>query len=255
MERYIRATMRLKLISCDVFMREACACVATSPHVFDLEFTRKGEHDRPDELRALLQGRIDLASEGPTRFDAILLGYGLCGNATSGLAARAVPLVMPRAHDCCTIFLGSRLRFQEHFGEHPSRPFSSAGYLERGDSWTRDGLSTAAAAGKLEEYVRLYGEENARYILETLEGANTHDSTVVFIDLPQTAHLGYADRFRAKAREEGKEPVVLSGDLRLLRKLCAGEWDESEFLTVAPGHSVRPVYDWDRVVRSEDAAP
>lgn len=247
--------MRLKLISCDVFLREVCSCVASSPHVFDLDFTRKGEHDRPDELRRLLQERIDAASAGPTRYEAILLGFGLCGNATSGLTARAVPLVMPRAHDCCTIFLGSRVRFQEHFGDNPSRPFSSAGYLERGDSWTRDGLSTAVAADKHDEYVRLYGEENARYILETLESANTHESTVTFIDVPETSHLGYADRFRAKAREEGKEAVVLSGDMRLLRKLCAGEWDEKEFLTIAPGASVRPVYDWDRVVRSEGAAP
>jgi hypothetical protein len=241
--------MRLKLISCDVFMREVCACVAASPHVFDLDFTRKGEHDRPDELRKVLQGRIDAASDGKTPYDAILLGFGLCGNATSGLRAASVPLVMPRAHDCCTIFLGSRGRFREHFGDNPSRPFSSAGYLERGDSWTRDGLSTAVTAGKWDEYVRLYGEENARYILDTLEGAaHGQDRTVVFIDVPETSHLGYAERFREKAREEGKEAVVLRGDLRLLKKLCDGEWDESEFLTVAPGRLVRPVYDWDRVV-------
>lgn len=34
--------MLLKVIACDVFTREVCHCVATTPHVVDLEFTPKG---------------------------------------------------------------------------------------------------------------------------------------------------------------------------------------------------------------------
>jgi uncharacterized protein (UPF0262 family) len=53
--------MVLKLIACEVFYREACSCVASSPHRVDVEFTPKGAHDRSDTLRELLQGKIDAA--------------------------------------------------------------------------------------------------------------------------------------------------------------------------------------------------
>jgi hypothetical protein len=37
--------------------------------------------------------------------------YGLCNLALTSLRARAVPVVVPRAHDCITLYLGSRQRY------------------------------------------------------------------------------------------------------------------------------------------------
>ncbi len=54
--------MTLKLIACEVFYREVCACVAASPHRVDIEFTPKGAHDRSDNLREMLQAKIDAAT-------------------------------------------------------------------------------------------------------------------------------------------------------------------------------------------------
>ena len=102
---------RLKLIGCDVFMRELCFLIAQSPHIFDVEFTEKDSHDRSDNLRRIIQKKIDDCVG--KNYDAILLVYGLCGNSTVGLKARDLPLVIPRAHDCCTLFLGSKDLFQE----------------------------------------------------------------------------------------------------------------------------------------------
>ena len=116
-----------KLIACNVFMREACYCISQSPHAIDVEFTELGEHVRSDALRQLIQSRIDAAEDSGKPYEAILILFGICGNAGIGLAARKTRLVMPRAHDCCTILLGSRARFQEHFGAQPSTPFGSAG--------------------------------------------------------------------------------------------------------------------------------
>ncbi|MFI5369626.1 MAG: DUF1638 domain-containing protein, partial [Spirochaetia bacterium] len=120
--------MVLKLIACEVFYREVCLCVATSPHRVDLEFTEKNAHERSDFLRSLVQSKIDTAESGSVAYDAILLGFGLCGNGVLGAAAKKTPLVLPRAHDCCTLFLGSRRAFKEHFSDNPSLPFSSVGY-------------------------------------------------------------------------------------------------------------------------------
>jgi hypothetical protein len=106
--------MRCLLIACEVLAREAYTCAAKSPHSIDIQLLVKGLHDTPHRLRDRLQATIDAAStsaaEGSTSYDAVLLGYGLCSNSTVGLMARGVPLVLPRAHDCMTLYLGSRSR-------------------------------------------------------------------------------------------------------------------------------------------------
>ena len=159
--------MYLKLIACDVLTREVSYCIARSPHTVDVEFTEKGQHEYSDKLRVLLQEKIDRSAERSVPYDAILLAYGVCGNATAQLEARNTRLVVPRAHDCCTLYLGSRGRFHELFSDNPSRPFSSAGYMERGDSYIHDG-ETGRLLGldrSYEDFVAQYGEENAKYIM------------------------------------------------------------------------------------------
>lgn len=246
--------MLFKLIACEVLTREVCRYVADSPHTVDIEFTPKGAHDDSDHLRALIQSRIDEAESSSRQYEAILLGYGLCGNSTLNLTARKTRLVIPRAHDCCTLFLGSRQRFREHFADAPSTPFSAAGYMERDGAYTRESSLSSATGlyATLEEYVARYGEENGRYIFETLYGSMkaAEGKQMVFIDLPETRHLNYLERCRLLAQQEGKELVVLEGSGRLLRKLVFGEWDE-EFLVVEPGQRIAGVYDWEEVVRAE----
>ncbi len=250
--------MLLKLIACEVFAREVSYCASLSAHTIDVAFTDKAAHDRSDVLRGIVQQLIDDA-EAARPYDAILLGFGLCGNATAGLATTRVPLVVPRAHDCCTLFLGSRQRYREHFEDHPSRPFSSPGYYERGegDSYLRESTlgQTLGTDKSYEEYVELYGEENARYIMETLS-ATSHagqDDTVVFVDSPEFAHLGYAERFREQAEADGKTFLHISGDIRLFRKMTDGDWSPDEFLTLQPGERVAPCYDWDQIIRADPA--
>jgi hypothetical protein len=254
--------MVLKLIACEVFYREVCLCVASSPHRVDSEFTEKNAHEKSDFLRCQIQAKIDAAEAGGIAYDAILLGFGLCGNGVLGIGAKKTRLVLPRAHDCCTIFLGSRKAFQEHFSGNPSLPFSSVGYMERGTSWIHD-ASTISVPGldrSYEEYAREYGEENAQYIIETLTASNKTalsgrlDNRAVFVEVPELAHLGFAARARAEAERDGKRFVLLPGDIRLIRGLVEGGWSDEEYLVVPPGRRIAGVYDWDRVVKVEEQA-
>jgi hypothetical protein len=245
----------LRLIACNVFMREACLAIAESPHTVDPDFTELGAHINSDSLRAIIQERIDAADTSGKAYDAILLLFGLCGNAGVGLHARHQRLVIPRAHDCCTILLGSQGAFREHFGDEPSTPFSSAGYMERGDYYLRvdDGETKVVYGDAFAEYVEKYGEENARYIWDTMhpDRSGQGSNRAVYIDSPEMRHLGYADRFRAQAEADGKEYVHVDGSLRLIRNLLLGQWDATDFLVVEPGQRTSGVYDWVEVVRAE----
>jgi hypothetical protein len=251
--------MTMKLIACEVFYREACLCVATSPHRVDVEFTEKNAHEQSEKLRALVQSKIDAAEASEIGYEAILLGFGLCGNGVLGVGAKKTRVVLPRAHDCCTIFLGSRQAFKDNFAENPSLPFSSVGYMERGGTWIHD-ASTIQVPGlnkTYEEYVAKYGAENAKFIMETLTSSqetaltDAKDDRIVFVDTPELSHLGFAQKARAEAEAVGKKFVMLPGTIRLLHGLIHGDWNDEDYLILQPGQRVGGVYDWDRIVKAE----
>ena len=128
--------MKLKCLSCEALTRLAYLCAAYSPHQVDVELFQIGLHNTPLHLRAILQGQIDTTvGQG---YDAIVLAYGLCGQATAGLVARDIPLVIPRAHDCITLFLGSRARYNAQFEDQPGTYWYVQDYIER-----REGAGTA----------------------------------------------------------------------------------------------------------------
>ncbi len=170
-------------------------------------------------------------------------------------SAPARPGWSSRAHDCCTILLGSKYKFKEHFESQPSTPFGSAGYMERGDYFLRveDGDNRLHYGDAYAEYVRQYGEDNAKYIWELMHPptAVVEKKKAVFIDLPQTSHLGYAARFKEKAEAEGRSYELLRGDIRLIRNLIFGQWDAEDFLIVEPGKTVAGVYDWVEIVKAK----
>ena len=243
-------SLKLRLLACNALLRELCYLVSRSPNIFDLDFNELDAHRHSESLRALIQHKID-AADG-AGYDAILLGYGLCGNATVGLRAGVTRLVIPRAHDCCTLLLGSRQEFKRHFRDTPSQPFSSTGYGERATALFHEGLEGGPSDAVYREYVEKYGEENARYIFEAMTAPAHTQNRLVFIDVSETAHLGAAERCEQRARADGREFLRLPGSLELLRKLVDGEWD-GDFLVLEPGQRLAGVYDWDEIVRAEPA--
>ena len=151
--------MRLKLISCEVLFREMCDACAHSPHQVDLEFLPKGLHDLGSKaMAAKIQEVVDRTPEGV--YDAILLGYGLCGNGLHGLAARHTRLVLPRAHDCIALLMGSRERYQAYFEGNPGTYYLSTGWLERGKGLQQLTHDTIGFDESLEAMIRKYGEDN-----------------------------------------------------------------------------------------------
>src|SRR5690349_8184144 len=163
--------MRFKLISCEILYREICGAVAGSPHQVDVEFLPKGLHDRGcSSIRKRLQEAVDRTDS--EKYDAILLGYALCGNGTAGLAAGTLPLVIPRAHDCIALLMGSRERYQNYFEQNRGVFFRSTGWLERGEDLEQNTLRVVrnkTGAGQTRDaLVGKYGEENGQYLFDEL---------------------------------------------------------------------------------------
>jgi len=245
--------MKLKLIACEVLTREIGHCSAQSPHTLDIEYTKKDAHDNADNLRSIISEKITIADDQD--YDAILLGIGLCGNSTAGISAGKTKIIIPRAHDCCTIFLGSRHKFQKLFQDRPSTPFTSAGYMERGSSLMHDSSEFAAQSGlqkNVQDYIEIYGEESGRYLWESLH-QNTEDQNkdIVYIEIPEFEHLGYAEKAKEWAETNDKNFVYEKGSMEIIRKLLNGNWSKEEFLIVNPGEIIDPVYDWDKIIQAK----
>ena len=237
--------LRLRCIGCEVLARPLYLCAARSTHIVDIELVAKGLHDRPVELRSLLQGMINAAASGG--YDAVVLAYGLCGKATAGLVASEIPLVLPRAHDCITLFLGSRSRYQDQFNNNPGTFWYAQDYIERDD-----GSGTELAMGatgenlreKYQEFVAKYGEDNADYLMEVMGAWREHYERAVFVDMGVTDASSIESKAREEATRRGWTFERLEGNLILLSRLLNGDWN-GDFLVLETGQRVEMAYDDD----------
>lgn len=245
--------MRLKLISCEILYREICAAVAHAAHQVDIEFLTKGLHDAGSaQMLEAVQRAVDDVENCGIAYDAICLGYGLCGNGMAGLTARSIPVVLPRAHDCITLFLGNRKRYQDYFNKHPGVYFMTTGWVERGDGseLTQLSLKKHGFGMSRAELVAKYGEDNAQFLNEQLGNYAMRYRQYTFIEMG----LEPDDRFERctleRAKERGWKFEKIQGDMTLLQGLLDGNWDDRDYLVVKPGHHVVARYD-DGIIGTE----
>ena len=233
--------MRLKLISCEIFFREMEFLLERSPHEIDVEFLQKGLHDIPtDEMLKRIQAQVDAASEQD--YDAILLGYGLCNNGLEGLKARNIQLVLPRAHDCITLFFGSRKKYREYFDANPGTYFKTTGWIERNE--VAEELKQLSIPNQMgmdmtyDQLVEQYGEDNAEFLWEELCNTERNYSQITFIEMGVEPD----DRFEKIAQEDASSKnwnyEKVPGNLTLIRRLLNGEWDSEDFLLVPPNATI-----------------
>jgi len=244
--------MKLKAVCCEVLYREFCAAAARSVNQVDLAFLPKGLHDLgAPAMRARLQETID--GVDASCYDALALGYGLCSNGIAGLHS-PLPMVVPRAHDCITLFLGDRARYQHYFDSHPGAYFLTSGWIERGsgdgqpstmESPQRLGLNLT-----LKQMIEKYGEENGQFLYQTLHAHEDRYATLAFIEMGLEPGGQFEDHARQRAARHGWAFEKLHGDMTLIERLLNGPWDDPDFLVIPPGKTVAPASD-NSIIRCE----
>ena len=237
--------MKLHVIACSVMTREISLLAATCENTLHLHFMEQELHNQPDELRKALQAEIDSIEATPPDgvsgnggdVDAIVLAYGLCSNAICGVRSRYYPVVAPRAHDCVTLIVGSRERYQEYFDRHPGTYWYTPGWIEQTPIPGRERVDRTRA-----EYVARYGEENADYLMDMEQEWLRAYDRCAYVVWPELHRDEYRSATRDSAAYLEWEYDEMIGDDGLLRRILNGEWDAIDVLVVPPGETIEPSF-------------
>jgi len=215
-----------------------------------LVWVESGLHDRPERLRAALQGLIDLLDEGaltgspvalpsvrPGRGPAaerreevlvppvqeVLLALGFCGKGLEGLVSRRLSLVFPRVDDCISLFLS-------HGCPREKIPRDSRSYyLTRG--WFSHDSSVHQA---FVDWTRRYGAERAASLRKAMFQGYER---VSLIDTQAYDVADCIDKSQAYADDLELEHVIVPGSTKLLERLFGGDRG-GEIVTVPPGEAI-----------------
>lgn len=209
---------RTKIIACQVFVEELAPLLPAGAAVDTLTMSL---HERPRSLRQMLQERID-DSAG---WDTIVLGYGMCGQATVGLRATHSRLVLPRVDDCIAMFLGSRARYRVQHEREPGTYFLTKG-------WVGAGVTTPFST--YDAVRERWGHERADRVLGSLL---RHYRRLAFVRTGED-DAGARAQAMATARRFGLDYAEVEGRDDLVRRLLHGPWDE-RFVVVPVGGSVQ----------------
>ena len=226
--------------------REAYFCAARSKNVVDIVLMEQGLHDEPDKLRSEVQKALDNTCDIQGRpYDASLLGYGLCSNGIVGLSAK-IPIVVPRGHDCITLLLGSKDKYQEYFDSHRGVYWYSPGWIESGKQPSEERYEKM-----LKEYKEKYGDDNAQYLMEVEQDWIKEYDWATYIDWGLTDSDEYKNYTKRCAEFLHWNYDELRGNPVLMQRLVDGDWNDSEFLVVKPGRKINEDLTNDGIISTE----
>lgn len=236
------APLRVVVVTCAVLELEV-GYHGRGAGLVHVEILPQGLHNEPDRLRQELQAAV---TKVETQFapDAIVVGYGLCSRGIEGVHTHKARLVIPRAHDCITLLIGSKELYAQYVKEHPGTYWYSPG-------WNKHHLPPGRQRYEklFEKYKEQFGEEDARYLMEQEQHWFTTYSRATYVDLTVGATEQDVQYTRDCADWLKWEFDHQKGDPRLLKDLLEGRWNAEEVLVLEPGQTIRMTAD-ERVIEA-----
>ena len=232
------------VIACSVLEPEVRHLTAGATHILEMVFLPMGLHENPALLQQELQRAID-GAEARGECEAIVLVYGLCGRGVENLKHHRCPLVIARAHDCVTLFLGDKERYAAYQKDHPGSYWYNPGWIR----------GKASPGPEREEYLRKgyadkYDDDDVEYLLEMDRSALSHYDRAAYVGLGLGDPEKEVEYTQTCAACQGWGFDRIPGDPALLIALLNGEWDEKRFLVVPPRHVIRLTGD-ETIMRAE----
>jgi N-methylhydantoinase A/oxoprolinase/acetone carboxylase beta subunit len=235
--------MSTRVLACGVFRTDLESLVQNYSQDIQITYLEGGLHSEPARLRSSLQEAIDTEAET----SRIILLFGLCGTGTSGLHARKIPLVIPRVHDCISLFLGSSAAYAEQFRHTPGTYYISAGWYEEQvqpraakpdkseKDPSRETIRLNISQDVPEDLVLIYGRENAEAILDVTHSWKRNYKRAVFIDTGNGNREKYRNHVKAIGKEFGWKTETLPGSTHLIEKALTVKETDEDILVVKPG--------------------
>lgn len=149
----------IKVVACKIF-EYYLNKLEISFDNYEFVFLDIQQHNQPHQLAKNIQKEIDQSTD----YEKIILLYGLCGNALLEVRANQIPLYLVRVHDCLSILLGSKTRFNELFNDRLSSSWSCYSLKVNGCNVYND-----------EQYLKWcndYDQETADYLMSVLNNQN-----------------------------------------------------------------------------------
>jgi len=219
--------MEKHVISCHIFKDIVDEIIKQYSLEYSTEYLDISGHNYPDKLKQELQNRINRVKD----VNQIILLYGICGNATNGLTAKDIPIMIPRVHDCCSLLLGGNKFFLKHFSNRLSSGWASYAY-EKGNY-----------DNEYQSYLKKYDEDTAKYLIETLY---PKASSMVYIDMNHPT-----DESNLLKYQKNYEVEVIKGNRSYIERILLGNSSLKEVHVIKPGEGIQCIYDYKEVMTSK----
>jgi hypothetical protein len=173
-------------------------------------------------MKGVVQEEIDRADQWEG--DYIILSYGLCSNGIVGVKSKSHSIVIPRVHDCITLFLGSWDKYMEEHKKEPGTYYLTKGWIEEEKS----------PIGIYKEYCQRYDKETAEWVIK--EELKNY-TRIALVDMGVELSETHREHAKENARFLHLRYEEIKGSLEFFEKMLRGLWDK-DFIVLKPGEEV-----------------